>query len=363
LTYRISASAVQASAQNFKPTSHKQLVVTHQQFSERLSRHQRAMLERKLRDVNVCTGAGLRPLVYTSFDGDYMSLMHWMCFVAHALGYVPLNPEAALGSFVINTTFDGSKVEIMRDCLGLELACDEFWHFDKPGFTIDDVPEGVLTELILWRERESAGAVRIFPWLVPGASAVLDNDLVRDNIVHTLTQRLVPNAVVDHLLAEIKPDMRADIESRLLGLVRRDGVRPMAFTSQADKDFKHADWARRAAFQAGFVPLNPSTLLNPFVMDLAYGLDAERLSAISRLSILNAADELWLFLKPNLDPLAQAHTLPDDVVLDLYFWLARYPERPVTLISWRDVDVPKYSRARWAITDREHHEEHHKNAS
>jgi hypothetical protein len=358
MSKRVAASAVQASAQNFKPAQYTQIIASSAQFAERLSATQRAVIERQLAGIDLRTGAGLRPLVYTSFDGDYMSMMHWMCFVAHALDYVPLNPEAALGSYVINTTFDGSKIEIMRDCLGLELCCHEFWHFDKPSFTIDDVPEGVLTELILWREQQQPGPVRLFPWLVPGASAVLDGDLSSANIQRTLAQRAVPDEVVDALIEAIRPDMRADIDARLLNRVRNEGVRPMAFTSQADKDFKHADWARRAAFQAGFVPLNPSTLLNPFVMDLAYGLEAQRRSALARMSILNAADELWLFLKPNVDPIAQAHALPDDVALDLYYWLARYPDRPVALINWRDVDVPKYSRARWAITEREHREEH-----
>jgi hypothetical protein len=358
MSKRVAASAVQASAQHVSPVHNKQIVISLRQFTERLSRKQRAAIERKLAGVDPGTGAGLRPLVYTSFDGDYMSMMHWMCFVAHALDYVPLNPEAALGSYVINTTFDGSKVEIMRDCLGLELRCDEFWHFDKPSFTIDDVPEGVLTELILWRESPTPGPVRLFPWLVPGASAVLEGDLAPENRARTLAQRLVGDQIVDGLISAIRTDMRADIEARLLTRVRSEGVRPMAFTSQADRDFKHADWARRAAFQAGYVPLNPSTLLNPFVMDLAYGLDTERRSALARLTILNAADALWLFLKPNLDPVEHAAMLPDDIVMDLYYWLSRYPERPVMLITWRDVDVPKYSRARWAITEREHREEH-----
>lgn len=280
--------------------------------------------------------------------------MHWMCFVAHTLGYVPINPETALGSFVINTTFGGSKVEIMRDCLALELLCDEFWHFDVPGFDVQQIPEGVLAELILWREKQGAGPVRIFPWLTPGATAVVLRDLQPDQVAATLAQRHLTDRDIDTLLGEIAMDIKSDIDDRLLGRVRTEGVRPMAYTSQADRDFKHADWARRAAFQAGFVPLNPSTLLNPFVMDLAYGLQADHLSAVARLSILNAADEFWLFLKPGMHLLDNAVALPDDVVIDVYFWLSRYPERTIRLVSWRDVDVPKYSSERWAITDREH---------
>jgi hypothetical protein len=342
----------------FVPGTQQQIHVTRQMFEDKLAVPQRDMLHTLLEPVNLQTGAGLRPLVYTSFDGDYMSMMHWMCFVAHSLGYVPINPETALGSFVINTTFGGSKVEIMRDCLALELLCDEFWHFDKPGFSVNDIPEGVLAELILWREHDAPGPVRIFPWLTQGASAVVVRDLQPDQVSATLAQRHLPDEAIDKLLAEIAPDIKNDIDSRLLGLVRSEGVRPMAYTSQADRDFKHADWARRAAFQAGFVPLNPSTLLNPFVMDLAYGLEAVQLSALARLSVLNAADELWLFLKPGMHLLDNARELPEDVLLDVYFWLSRYPDRAIRQVSWRDVDVPKYSRARWAITDREHSERH-----
>ncbi len=39
----------------------------------------------------------LKPLAYTSFDGDYMPFLPNMLTYAKANGFLPINPESALG--------------------------------------------------------------------------------------------------------------------------------------------------------------------------------------------------------------------------------------------------------------------------
>lgn len=46
----------------------------------------------------------LRPLAYTSFDGDYMPFLSNMLTYTMANGYLPINPESALGYYVSTTT-------------------------------------------------------------------------------------------------------------------------------------------------------------------------------------------------------------------------------------------------------------------
>jgi hypothetical protein len=330
---------------------------TLQQFRRRLTHAQLRHFEGLFHESPI----KLRPLVYTSFDGDQMRFMHWMCYVALSLGYVPINPEAALGSYLLNTSHHGSKIEIMRDCISLEMCCDEFWHFDVTE-EIHSLPEGVLAELIAWQEAKAGQSVRFFPWIQLAAIGKYGDLLEPARQPQTLTAALERGRPLVSQVEHLDPPMTADIQRNLLTSVRNQGVRPLAFLSQDDTDFKHADWARRMAYQAGFVPLHPDTLMEHFVMDMAHGhgteQDFQAAYTSSRCSLINAANELWIFLKPQVNLADDCAPLPMNVAQDLYFWLLHKGEQPVRMFNWQNAGVPKYAKARWAITTKEHLEEH-----
>jgi len=303
----------------------------------------------------------LRPLVYTSFDGDQMRYLHWMCYVALTLGYVPINPEAALGSYLLNTSHQGSKIEIMRDCISLELCCQEFWHFDVTD-EIHSLPEGVLAELITWQEARAGQSVRFFPWIQLAATGKYGDQLSPEHRAQTLTAALERGRPLVSQVEHLDPQMTADIQRNLLTSVRNHGVRPLVFLSQDVTDYKHTDWARRTAYQTGYVPLHPDTLMEHFVLDMAFGQESQQdyhsAYTASRCSLVNAADELWIFLKPQVSLTDECTPLPTNIAQDLYFWLLHKSDHPIRVFNWQHAGVPKYAKARWAITTKEHLEEH-----
>ena len=342
---------------------HSAPIETLQQLRRRLTPSQITKFERLFHSDshNNSDPLKLRPVVYTSFDGDQMRYMHWMCYVALTLGYVPINPEAALGSYLLNTSHQGSKIEIMRDCISLELCCDEFWHFDSRE-AIHSLPEGVLAELIVWQEAHRNQPVRFFPWIQPAATGKYADQLVATQHTSTLAAALERGLPLIDQVEHLDPHMTADIQRNLLTSVRDQGVRPLVFLSHEDTDFKHADWARRTAYQTGFVPLHPDTLMEHFVLNMAFGrtteADYQAAYTASRCSLINAANEMWIFLKPQLD-LSDPHApLPTKIAQDLYFWRLYKGEQRVRVFTWQSAGVPKYAKARWAITTKEHLEEH-----
>ncbi len=336
--------------------SDAQMSLSWNQLNSRLTLAQRSLAQ-LLMGTSATQWPSLRPLVYTSFDGDHMHWMHWMCFVAQSLGYTPINPEAALGSFLLNTTHAGSKIEIMRDCISLELCCDEFWHFDAADNPLTEhLAEGVVAELLMWQEHKHAAPVRLFPWIESRATYKYIPKLMPNQRAETLVDTHLSPATVTGFLDHIDSRVRQDIDQRLLQTLRTDGVRPLVFLSQGFADFKHTDWARWLAYRTGYVPLCPDTLLDHFVLDLAHGAQAEMGYWLDRLSVLNAAQELWVFAKPGRDLFAGEQVLSAEVAVDLYFWLLHKPAKPVRVVSWREAEVPKYQTARWAITTREHAE-------
>ena len=63
----------------------------------------------------------LRKVVYTSFDGDDMHHMLKICDRVLKEGKIALNPEMALGYYISTETLGGKKIEVMTDCLTLNV--------------------------------------------------------------------------------------------------------------------------------------------------------------------------------------------------------------------------------------------------
>ncbi len=165
----------------------------------------------------------LKRLAYTSFDGDNMRYMHWMCHVAHAFGYVPINPEAALGAYISIHAHNGMKGELIRDCIALELCCDEFWIFDTPNnATLNHMPEGVLAELMLWRHGRTGQPVRHFPWLEPGGAVKHRKSMTNGARGVSLRSAQLNCAQCDEAVQRVSPVSVGELCERIVRPVERE---------------------------------------------------------------------------------------------------------------------------------------------
>lgn len=143
-------------------------------LEETISENKRKDLESSTKEVRE---GKLRPLVYTSMDGDDMKYVDFIRVFTYQQGYVPVNPIATLGYYTSTLGHKGSKREIIKDCYSLMLSCDELWVFGKKRpalgkivkleqelIPVDDLPEGVLAELLVWLDRKQNAPVRFFTW-------------------------------------------------------------------------------------------------------------------------------------------------------------------------------------------------------
>lgn len=292
-------------------------------------------------DLAMGSDGARTPMAYTSFDGDFLSDVLRMCWLTSAHGYVPLNPEAALGYYVSTESHGGQKTEVMRDCVSVEFAADELWIVTEPGpLVVAELAEGVVAEVLLWLEYRRSSPIRHLQWLGPtidlgaivtGASAgSMDEALLDPDALAQSIHRL--------------PGLVTDLEESLLADIRARGVRPLAYVVFPTADMKHCDWARRYAYQQGFVPACPSTMLAParevLGMSLTEYEDARR-------SLMSACEEIWVFRRPG------GELLDEDMALELDLWAEAVPGGRSRFITWAEAQVPKFVNPRWALTDRE----------
>ena len=91
-------------------------------------------------------GKSKNNVIYTSFDGDDMHYLYNICNYEINRGNIPLNPETALGYYVSTVSLGGRKIEVMKDCLILEMLSDKMSVYSKEGRTLS---EGILAEMFL----------------------------------------------------------------------------------------------------------------------------------------------------------------------------------------------------------------------
>lgn len=284
---------------------------------------------------------------YTSFDGDFISSVARMCLASLMLDVVPLNPEAALGYYVSTTSLGNVKAAVMEACLAVQFKADELWIVtgNSPS-ALRELPEGVLAEYVLWRELRPDAPVRHFRWLGPDWQQYLTSDA--RSAAEVMHDGLLSDQQHEELVQSITAEFRSDLEARLLRKVRETGFMPVVFLSTVEIDDKHLDWARRAAYNSGLVPFSPSTLLPALALDLV-GLDDEQRRSLRNI-LISRADEFWVVVKPHeLKP----GKLPEIVLEDIRTWEEVRPGEAPHLLSWADVDVPKYSGTPWSLTDKE----------
>lgn len=192
----------------------------------------------------------LKPLAYTSFDGDYMPFLPNMLTYTMANGFLPINPESALGYYVSTTTHQGNKILVMEDCLCEELMCDEMWVFNP---VTGHMPEGVVAEIMAWQDKKGT-SIRKIPFF-NNFRLNLKNyqvDTALDNYIMTPIE-------VSSYLAKCNPDDIGDIRRKLFDA--SSNIPQPSYVVANFYNYKHIDWARSYCYQHSICPVSPQNIL------------------------------------------------------------------------------------------------------
>ena len=280
-----------------------------------------------------------KKLVYTSFDGDYMHFLQHMLKFAQTNGYLPINPESALGYYVSTTTHGGSKVPVMKDCIKTESICDEMWIFNpKDGH----IPEGVLAEMMVWLKTKNTD-IKIIPFF-DKFKTVLDT-----NTPINLEQYTYSRTNIESYISTRKESDINEIKSKLFDSLDNQ---PSAYIVANFFNYKHIDWTRSYCYLNGYCPISPQNIM-PYYLYKTCLESVDQQYLIDRLTLLDRCDKLlWFTNTANFA--SEIDCLDMFSCTELYYWFNYKDPKDICIIDWKDAGVPKYAnKERWALTKTE----------
>lgn len=281
----------------------------------------------------------LKPLAYTSFDGDYMPFLPNMLTYTMANGFLPINPESALGYYVSTTTHQGNKVLVMEDCLCEELLCDEMWVFNP---VTGHMPEGVVAEVMAWMDKKGT-SIRKIPFF---------NDYRVNLKTHqadaALNDYIMTPIEVSSYLARCNPDDIGDIRKKLFDA--SSNIPQPSYVVANFYNYKHIDWARSYCYQHSICPVSPQNILPYSLYDTDCSVDCEFHYMIDRLTLMDKCHELlWFTNTKNLK--YELENLDVFSCTELFYWYTVYGPASIKIVDWADAGVPKYKdNNNWALT-------------
>lgn len=281
----------------------------------------------------------LKPLAYTSFDGDYMPFLPNMLTYTMTNGFLPINPESALGYYVSTTTHQGNKVMVMKDCLCEELLCDEMWVFNP---VTGHMPEGVVAEIMAWKDKKGT-PIRKIPFF-DGYKLNLkihQADAAIDNYIMTPIE-------ISSYLTERNPNDIEDIRKKLFDA--SSNIPHPSYVVANFYNYKHIDWARAYCYQHSVCPVSPQNILPYSLYTINHLVDCELQYMIDRLTLIDKCHELlWFINTKNLK--YELDNLDIFSRTELVYWCTVYGSASIKIIDWADADVPKYKdNNNWALT-------------
>ncbi len=283
----------------------------------------------------------LKSLVYTSFDGDYMPFLSNMLTYTMVNGFLPINPESALGYYVSITTHQGNKILVMKDCLCEEFLCDEMWVFNPVN---GHMSEGVVAEIMAW-ENKKGTPIRKIPFF---------NDFKVNIDAHQADKELdkyimTPIEISSYLTKCNQNDIE-DIRKKLFA--SGSNIPQPSYVVANFYNYKHIDWARAYCYQHFMCPVSPQNILPYFL----YTVDCELQYMIDRLTLMNKCNELlWFTNTKNLK--YELEKLDIFSCTELFYWYTIYGSASIKIIDWADAGVPKYmDNNNWALTRTELYE-------
>lgn len=273
----------------------------------------------------------LPQVVYTSFDGDHLSYGEVMKRYALRQGLVPLNPESALGTYLVTNHYQGSKLPIIIDCFSLLMRCDYFWvvtdlALGKNEFSISSLPEGVIAETLFWLRHRKKSATIV--------------DLHQGTSVKKLNGWR-------GLKKSLHPEQIEGIEQTLN--IPLSKLRKVAYLTAGEDHVKHADWMRKLAYNYNRVPMCPYTLVSLSSLKFILGTGFY-VRILVNTSFAIKADEFWIFGSRDEKDFS-VDSLQDDVLAELLLTKKFKPNTKVYYISFAQAEVPKYKKTSlWALT-------------
>lgn len=276
-----------------------------------------------------------KKLVYTSFDGDFMHYLYFMQEYAMSRGFVPINPEAALGYYVSTTSHSGNKVPVMMDCIRTELICDYMWIFNPCS---GHVSEGVLAELMAWNieKNTEVSIIEFFP------SEINHIDTTCIFPMHRFGAEDINDFVKGRSNIEID-----EINTKLLEPYKKQ-VLQNAYIIANFHNYKHIDWARKFCYMNQLSPVCAQTLL-PYHLYAKPEYGNEKY-LYDRLNLLSRTDNILLFINTKRIE-EEIYKLDKFSLCEIYYVLKYRNDMEIDIIGWNDASVPKYSSDRaWALT-------------
>lgn len=267
-------------------------------------------------------------VVYTSFDGDDMHYLYNICDYEIKRGNIPLNPETSLGYYVSTVSLGGKKMDVMKDCLTLEMLSDKMSVYSKEGRPLS---EGILAEMLLWNTKKGKGI-----------------DVI-SGVTHLSTSELrnLNSQQLEEYLANIDPIVKFELFNNLL-ISYNEELHQSAYIIANMENFKHIDWARSYCYVHNICPVSPQNIL-PF--HFYEGQEKAYLEA--RLELLKRTDRILLFIDKNnlsedlsrLDPYSMA---------EIYYVNNYLKNKTIEFVGWDEALVPKYNQnAKWSLTTNE----------
>lgn len=289
----------------------------------------------------------LKPLAYTSFDGDYMPFLSNILTYTMANGYLPINPESALGYYVSTTTHHGNKIQVMKDCLCAELLCDEMWVFNP---IQGHIPEGVVAEIMAW-EKHKGTSIRKIPFF---------NDYKVDVEVSkpdsALDKYVISPLEISCYLKGLNQNDIEDIRNKLFE--PGSTIPSPSYVVANFYNYKHIDWARSYCYHQSVCPVSPQNIIPYFLYTKDYKGEFELSYMIDRLILMDKCKELlWFTNTKNLDNELEA--LDVFSCTELLYWYMIHGAESIKIVDWSIAGVPKYQdNNNWALTRTEVQEVH-----
>jgi len=257
-----------------------------------------------------------------------MHYLHNICDYEIKRGNIPLNPETSLGYYVSTVSLSGKKIDVMKDCLTLEMLSDKMSVYSKEGRPLS---EGILAEMLLWDVKKEKGL-----------------DIIK-GITHLSTSELqnLNSQQLKEYLVKIDPIIKFELFNNLLTSYN-DESHQSAYIIANMENFKHIDWARSYCYTHNICPVSPQNILP---LHFYEGKEKEYLE--SRLELLKRTDRVLLFIDRNnlsedlgrLDPYSLA---------EIHYVNNYLKDKAIELVGWDEALVPKYNQNnRWSLTTNE----------
>lgn len=277
---------------------------------------------------NYANKSSKKNVIYTSFDGDDMHYLHNICGYEIRRGNIPLNPETSLGYYVSTVSLSGKKIDVMNDCLTLEMLSDKMSVYAKEGRQLS---EGILAEMLLWDIKKGKGL-----------------DIV-EGVTHLETSKLheLSDLQLKKYLSQIDPIVKFELFNNLLTSYN-EKTHQSAYIIANMENFKHIDWARNYCYTHKLCPVSPQNIL-PFYF--YKGNEKEYLE--SRLELLRRTDKVLLFIDRN-NLMEDLSRLDSYSLAEIYYVNKYLKDKNIELIGWDEALVPKYNQnIKWSLTTNE----------